>query len=118
VDFDQAITAHSQWKTKLSNYLSHRDGTLKAADAGSDNKCVLGKWIHGEGAQYSSLAEFSKLKAEHAHFHKEVAEIIRKADSGKPFQADVEVGPKSEFGRASTATIIAIAALRKRVLKA
>lgn len=55
MNFDQAIAAHGAWKQKLSDYLVKRDGSLKALDVSLDNKCPLGQWIHGEGAQYSKL---------------------------------------------------------------
>ena len=58
MNFDQAISLHSDWKRKLSSYVQKPDGSLKWADIAPDNKCDLGKWIAGEGAKFSSLKEF------------------------------------------------------------
>lgn len=83
MNFDDAITAHTQWKMKLSSYLSHPDDSLDVASVSADNKCLLGQWIGGEGAKYSSLPEFAKLRTEHTHFHKAVGDVVRKAAMGQ-----------------------------------
>ena len=112
MDFDQALAAHAKWKEKLGDYLVKRDGSLKAAEIGMDTRCPLGKWIHGEGSKYVKLAEYSTLRIEHARFHKAAAEVVRHAVSGKPVSADIILGPKSEFAKASSAVVVAIAAMK------
>ena len=114
MDFDQAIAAHSIWKRKLTQYLGHQDGSLKASEVGMDNKCALGQWIHGEGSKFSTLPEFSTLKGEHARFHKAVAEVLKKVESGQPVTEAVELGPKSAFAVASSAVVLAITTIKKR----
>ena len=115
MDFDGAIKAHSEWKMKLSIYLRKPDGSLKAADVCQDNKCALGQWIYGEGSKHSSLPEFAKLKAEHAVFHKEAAEVIKKADAGKDVSEEVMLGGKSNFATASGNVVFAIMSMKKKV---
>ncbi len=100
LNFDQAITAHSDWKRKLSSYLQKPNGSLKPADIALDNKCDLGKWIAGEGANFSNLTEFASLKAEHARFHKVAAAIVARADRGERV-AEAALGATSECGDAS-----------------
>lgn len=114
MDFDEAIKAHSAWKMKLSTYLKKPDGSLKASDIQVDNKCALGQWIHGEGAKYSSLAEFATLKAEHARFHKAAAQVVQKADSGQDTSEETSLGSKSEFAQASSSVVSAIMAIRRK----
>lgn len=114
MDFDEAIKAHSAWKMKLSTYLKKPDGSLKASDIQADNKCSLGQWIHGEGEKWSFLPEYSKLKTEHAKFHKAAAQVINKADSGQDTTEETALGAKSEFALASTAIVTAIMAIRKK----
>ena len=92
MNFDEAIAAHSQWKMKLSAYLSHPDGSIDAATAGQDNKCPLGNWIAGEGTKYSALPEYAKLKSEHTRFHKAVSDVIRKAASGQKVGEETALG--------------------------
>lgn len=59
MNFQEAITAHTQWKMKLASYIAKPDHSLNASELGMDNKCLLGQWLHGEGHKHSSLPEFS-----------------------------------------------------------
>ena len=71
--------------------------------------------FHGEGAKFASLSQFATLKSEHARFHQAVGEVIRRADKGESVKADLELGAKSDFGKASSAVVIAIMDLKKHV---
>ena len=82
-----------------------------------DNKCLLGQWIYGEGKKLEVHEEYSKLKREHARFHKAAADVIKKADSGANVTEDVAIGTKSEFGEASVAVIVAINEIKRKVSK-
>ena len=115
MDFDQAIAAHSAWKTKLRDYLSKRDGSLKSAEVSLDNKCLLGQWIYGEGSQYSRLPGFAALKNEHARFHNVAADVVRKADSGEAVTGEVAMGSRNAFAATSGAVVMAIIAMKKQV---
>lgn len=115
MDFNEAIAAHSAWKTKLKTYLKNPDRSLKAADIEVDNKCVLGQWIYGEGKKWSSTAGYSELKTEHAKFHKAAADIVRRADSGQSVCEEVTIGAASDFGTASAAVVRHIVRMREKV---
>jgi hypothetical protein len=115
MDFDQAVAAHSAWKTKLRDYLSKRDGSLKPAEVSPDNKCPLGQWIYGEGSQYSKLPGFPALKSEHARFHKAAADVVQKADSGQSISEEVALGSQSDFALTSSAVVMAIIAMKKQL---
>jgi Chemoreceptor zinc-binding domain len=115
MNFDEAIAAHGKWKQTLSQYLRKPDGSVKIAEIAVDNKCPLGKWIHGEGAQHSKLPEYGALKTNHARFHKAAAEVVRKADSGQPAAEETTLGSRSEFGTASSAVVIAIMNMKKHL---
>jgi hypothetical protein len=117
MNFDQAITAHSRWKSKLSAYIKKPDRSLSASEVALDNKCDLGQWIHGEGAKYATLPEFQNLRSEHARFHKVAAEVIRKAESGKDVSEEVCIGAKSEFTSATAAVVNSIVALKAKAGK-
>lgn len=108
MDFDAAIKAHSDWKLKLASYLRKRDGSLKAAEVCLDNQCALGKWIYGEGARYAKLPPFATLRSTHTRFHKEAAEVIRRADAGKDVSEEVMLGSSSGYTTASKAVVSAI----------
>jgi hypothetical protein len=116
MDFDMAVAAHSQWKRKLRDYLAKHDGSLHPNEVSLDDNCELGQWIYGEGAMYSALPEFTRLKYEHARFHAAAAEIVRKANSGESAIEEVQHCSNSEFSTASAAVVIALVSMKKRVL--
>ena len=97
MDFDEAVSAHSNWKRELRGFLAKGECGLHPADVSVDHKCALGQWIYGEGARYRSLPEFTKLKYEHTRFHMLAAEVVRKANSGTSIDAELEPCSNSEF---------------------
>ena len=115
MDFDEAIKAHTAWKTRLASYLSKPDHSLIASVVAADDKCDLGRWIGGEGTKYSKLPEFAHLKTDHTRFHKAAGEIVKKADSGKSMTEEVALGSRSEYAAASTAVINALMAMKLKV---
>ena len=115
MNFDEAITAHSQWKIRLQGVIS---GTgrevLDPQVVGVDNKCPLGQWIHGEAKQYSKLEEYVQLVKEHASLHQCAAKVLRLVEAGQKEEAKGLVD-NGEFHDLSIKTINAIRHLRKRV---
>lgn len=115
MDFDEAVSMHTKWKRKLRHYVAQHDGSLSPAEVSLDHKCVLGQWIYGEGAKYSSLPEFTKLKYEHARFHAVAAEVVMKANSGESVSSEMAPCSNSKFSTASSAIVMAIIAMKKRL---
>jgi len=115
MDFDKAVGTHSKWKRKLRHCLAKRNGSLLPTEVSVDHKCVLGEWIYGEGASFSSLPEFTKLKYEHARFHMIAAELVRKANSGDSIDAEMEPCSNSEFSTSSAAIVKALMAMKRRL---
>ena len=115
MNFEEAITAHSQWKIRLQGVVQ---GTTKEVldpkVIGVDDQCALGKWIHGEARTYSAHAEYCELLKAHAEFHACAAEVLRTAESGQREKAKamVDVG---KFHEISLKTINAIRHLRRKV---
>jgi len=119
MNFDEAITAHSQWKIRLQSVVNGTSKeSLDPAVVGLDNKCPLGQWIYGEATQFSTLTEYGELRHEHAHFHTCAAETLRLALAGKAEQAKAQLDTNGAFVDASIRTINAIRHLRKKVEKA
>jgi len=114
MNFDDAIAAHTQWKMKLSSFLSHPDNSLNAGTVGQDNQCPLGKWISGDGAKFSKLPEYVKLRTEHTRFHKAAGDVVRKASSGQKVSEEIALGSHSEFAAASNAVVSAIMAMKAK----
>jgi methyl-accepting chemotaxis protein len=115
MDFDEAVSTHSKWKRKLRHYVAKHDGSLRPADVSLDHKCVLGQWIYSEGATYSSLPEYIRLKYEHARFHGIAAELVRRANAGESVSGQMAPCSNSAFSTASAAIVIAIVAMKKRL---
>jgi methyl-accepting chemotaxis protein len=115
MNFDEAISAHSQWKNKLASYIAKPDHSLNAVEVAADNKCPLGQWLYGEGKKHSSMPEFSKLVSEHAHFHRAASNVIKKADSGANVTQEVALGSNSEFASASSAVVQALMSMKSKV---
>lgn len=116
-NFDNAIQAHAAWKQKLANYIQNPDKSLKHEDVCADNKCPLGKWIYGDGEKYSHLNEFQKLKPAHAKFHKEAAEIVKKANSGIKVSSEMALSATSPFTNASKEVAQIILTLKNNINK-
>lgn len=116
MDFDEAVCTHSKWKRKLRHCLANHDCSLSPTDVSLDDKCVLGQWIYSEGATYSSLPEYTKLKYEHTRFHMVAAELVRKANAGDSVDAEMEPCANSEFSTSSAAIVMALMAMKKRLL--
>ena len=115
MNFDEAVRTHSDWKSRLRQYVSHPDRSLDVATVTSDQRCDLGKWLSDEGKLYSSMPEFLKLKTDHARFHRAAGDVIRRADSGAKVTEEMALGAHSEFADASGAVVSAIMAMKHKV---
>lgn len=117
MNVDQAILTHIQWKNRLRNHINGNEKVDPAVLA-KDDQCELGKWLHGEAQkEFTSPGTLSELKVKHARFHAAAAAVARNAISCSPEQALKLLDPlTSEFGRASSDCVNALAALRTAVV--
>lgn len=83
INFDNAIQAHADWKTKLRS-VAMNNQQLDAQTIGRNNCCELGKWLHGAGnSRFGGKPSFVDLIAARAAFHIEagkVAQVINQGD--------------------------------------
>ena len=80
MDHKQVMIWHLKWTNDLENAL--REGhPVNPKDLGRDDLCDVGKWLKGDGAQYSDLPEFQEFEALHAAFHKKVCEAAKRAQN-------------------------------------
>jgi hypothetical protein len=101
LNFQDAVAAHQRWKARLQASI---DGTsqetLDPAVVARDDQCVLGKWLHGQGASsFGTKPVFGDLKAEHAQFHRLAGEVLAAAQGGNKDQAQQKLG--SAFSQSS-----------------
>jgi len=103
IDLDNAIAAHTDWRSKLRTVASrHEHEQLDTDTVGRDDCCELGKWLHGPGgAQYGSRATFVQLIAEHKHFHQEAAKVAKVASTGDSAQVEKMMDSGSAFSKAT-----------------
>jgi len=101
LDFVAAIEAHRKWKARLTDFIEGRsEEMLDPAVICQDDKCALGKWIHGEGKTFCGhLPRFHQLKADHAEFHIHAAEVVQLAQKGRFDEAKHAVleGPFAQY---------------------
>lgn len=113
MNFDEAITVHQRWKTRLRMQIDGNAGeVLDPAQVCKDDQCDLGKWIHGEGHhQMGGKPEFLEVKGSHAHFHKVAGDVLTSARRGDKTEANaILVGP---FFEASSRVVQAIMKCKK-----
>jgi methyl-accepting chemotaxis protein len=116
MNLDDAIKAHAAWKLKLSTYFRKPDKSINPAEAGRDDRCPLGQWLHGDGKkQLSGLPEYKTLMDEHARFHRAVGAAVQQADAGKKLDEELVLGWDSEFASSSRNIVTTIVQLKKKV---
>ncbi|MCM2322220.1 MAG: methyl-accepting chemotaxis protein [Oligoflexia bacterium] len=115
LDFDGALSAHTDWKIKLVKYLANPDRSIDPNTVGRDDQCALGKWLYSDGRAYESLSEYTKLQENHAKFHASVSEIIVAADSGDGQKAQLLMNPNSSFFQCSHTTVELIREMKRKV---
>jgi methyl-accepting chemotaxis protein len=113
MNFEEAIAAHVNWKTKL-RVLIGGQGDVDANSLATDTACALGQWLYGEGAKYASQPAYATLKSAHQKFHKVAGAIATKAKSGQKAAASTLLDG-AEYGQASMAVVQSLTALRKTV---
>lgn len=79
-----AIQAHTAWKKRLMDYVEgHSTEDLQPHVIGVDNRCVLGKWIHGSGkTRFGEQPLFQQLVDEHAKFHYHASRVVEAHQGG------------------------------------
>ncbi|MCE4537231.1 methyl-accepting chemotaxis protein [Pelomonas sp. P7] len=101
-DFDAAIAAHREWKVKLRSAIADH-GRLDAETICRDDRCPLGRWLHGEGGRrWSSRPTFVALVDKHAEFHRTAADVARRINEGLYERAEQLIGSGSQFALVST----------------
>lgn len=115
MNLDEAITKHAEWKVKFRTAIGKKE-KMDAAAICVDNRCDLGRWLHGEGrAAHGTKPEFSALVSKHAEFHKAAGEVAKTINAGKYDVAEKMLGQDTEYAMASTNVAAAITRLKKQV---
>lgn len=103
LDFYSAIATHQRWKNRLKDVVrGQSQEALDPAVVGRSDACALGQWLTTqEGGQHISPELMTRLKEEHAQFHKLAAEVIRLSDQGLHQQALDALRTDAPYNRCS-----------------
>lgn len=90
IDIDTAISAHDNWKIRLQNHLNGQSTEdLKPELVCMDDRCDLGKWLHGPGGQrLGRYPAFSMLVARHKYFHVQASNVLALAQAQERDKAE------------------------------
>ena len=85
----EALDAHAQWTHRLEAKINGTSTEeLEVSHVACDDKCTLGKWIHGTAHnQFSHVHSFDELKRAHAEFHLTAGEVLNNVINGEAEQA-------------------------------
>jgi uncharacterized phage infection (PIP) family protein YhgE len=112
INFDNAIQAHANWRSKLRTAAMHKE-QMDAETAGRDDCCELGKWLHGAGkSQYGGKPSFVELVSAHREFHQEAGKVARTINQGANDVAEKMLESDTGFSRASNHVTRLIVQLR------
>ncbi|MCS7091381.1 MAG: CZB domain-containing protein, partial [Limisphaera sp.] len=83
----RAMAAHGAWKRRLEEAIRSGQSDLTPEQAGADNQCEFGKWLHGAPAEIRQSEQWQQVRALHADFHREAARVLSLALSGRSAEA-------------------------------
>lgn len=115
LNMKDAIDAHVAWKAKLEAQIGGNADKLEIGQVASDDRCVLGNWIHDHGKQhFGTLPEFADLMRDHAQFHLTAGKILMEVHDGKAEDAH-RMLHGNEFRHASDMVQLSLVRLYARV---
>lgn len=113
IDIDTAIAAHENWKVRLENYLAGRSNeTLQPEIVCLDDRCDLGKWLHGPGGQrLGKYPAFTMLVARHRYFHVQASTVLALAQGGNADKATHTL--QTSYRHASSQVVLLLKELKR-----
>jgi hydroxyethylthiazole kinase-like sugar kinase family protein len=113
LDITAAIAAHENWKLRLTAFL---EGVSKETFSPEvicfDDRCDLGKWIHGAGkARLGSYPGFTALLHHHKMFHYAASNVVSLNQAGK--KAEAQKILDDTFSRFSSDVVADLKALKE-----
>lgn len=113
IDIDTAIAAHENWKLRLQNYLEKKSSEdLKPEVVCLDDRCDLGKWLHGPGKMRLGVyPAFTLLVARHKYFHLQASTVVALAQAGDADKATQAL--TSSYRHASNQVVLLLKELKR-----
>ena len=100
-EITKAIGAHGAWKRRLEAVIKEGRSDVPPERVAPDNHCDFGKWLYALPIAEQNAAQFKKVQALHATFHKEAANVIRMALSGNVAAAEKSMAVGGAYGNIS-----------------
>jgi hypothetical protein len=113
IDIDTAIAAHENWKLRLQNYVNGQSTEdLRPEFICMDDRCDLGKWLHGAGTQrLGKFPAFAVLIARHKYFHIQASSVVAMTQSEQKDEATRVL--EGSYRHASTQVILLLKELKR-----
>lgn len=113
IDIDTAIAAHENWKVRLQNYLDgNSTEVLNPEVVCQDDRCDLGKWLHGPGSQrLGKYPAFAVLVARHKYFHVQASTVVALSQGGDKEKATHTL--TSSYRHASNQVVLMLKELKR-----
>jgi hypothetical protein len=88
-EFDKAIAAHGQWKTRLKQAIESSTIDVPVATIAMNNQCAFGKWLYSPTLtpEDKTTPHYKTVTELHTQFHKAAAKIAALAVAGKKADA-------------------------------
>jgi hypothetical protein len=99
MQFDDMLEEHQIAGVSLRNGMLERVRLVTSAFA-NERCCVLGRWIHEDGARWRDAPELQQLKLAHASFHAIALAIAISITQGRLAEAAVMLEPDALFDNA------------------
>lgn len=117
LNFRTAIESHQKWKTRLQGVIdSGAADTLSVEEVARDDRCALGKWLHGPGNQkFGHQSTFKTLQENHAHFHTCAGKVLESALNGNKSEAQTAL-KSGDFAQASQAVVMNLAQMYNKIV--
>ena len=114
-EITKAIAAHGQWKERLRQASQTGLSGYTPEGVEPDSKCDFGKWLHSLPAEDQKTENWKKIQVLHSKFHKETANILRLALTGKKAEATQAMAIGSQYTNLSAELVGALVEWRKKV---
>lgn len=113
LDIDMAKAAHENWKHRLQAYLNGASNEdLSAETICFDDRCDLGRWIHGPAkTSLGRFPGFTALMGHHKMFHYTASNVVALSKAGK--EAEARKMLEGQFESFSKAVVAELDTLRE-----
>lgn len=113
MNLSEAIETHTAWRVRLRAAV-HGADPLDVAEIVRDDRCALGTWLKGEGAQrFADTPEFRRALQQHQRFHLAAAEVAALINEGRREEAEARMAAGSDYAGASSDLHMALMALQR-----